>query len=177
MLNIFIIIGIVLVVLIGGIVGYAATRPDSFQVTRSINIEAPPEKIFPLINDFHNFILWSPFERDPEMKRIFSGPQTGAGAVYEYDGNSQVGAGRVSIMEAVEPESVVMKLDFFRPMQAQNRVIFTLTPKDGGTEVTWMMDGANPLLAKVMQLFMSMDKMVGGSFETGLVNLKEMAEK
>ena len=177
MLKILLIIFIVLVLAILAIVGYAATRPDLFELQRSTSIKAPPEKIYPLIANFQNFILWSPFERDPEMKRTFSGPDEGVGAVYAFEGNSNVGAGRIEITGATPPNQLVMQLDFLRPMKATNTVTFTLVPKGDSTEVTWAMSGKNSLMAKIMHVFMNMDKMVGGSFEQGLADLKTRAEQ
>jgi hypothetical protein len=168
---------IILVIAIIGILIVAMQKPDHFRMERRIAINAAPEKIYPLIANLHNFILWSPFEHDPKMKRTFSGPDEGAGAVYEFDGNSRVGAGRITITEATPASEVVMKLEFFRPLQTINRVTFTLTPKDGATEVLWAMEGPNPMMAKIMQTIMNMEKSLGGEFEKGLTSLKALAEK
>jgi len=181
MLGILLIIGIVLVLLVLAVLGLAMTKPAVFTVSRRQSIKARPEKIFPLIANFCNFILWSPFENDPDMKRGFSGPDEGAGAVYAFEGNNNVGAGRVEIIRVTPPSEaapseIVMRLQFFRPMKTVNEVVFLLTPRGGETDVSWEMRGPNPLLSKVMQVFFSMDKMVGGSFEKGLTGLKNLAE-
>jgi uncharacterized protein YndB with AHSA1/START domain len=166
-----------LAVVAAGVVGYAATQPDSFSVSRSTTIAAPPEKIFPLLTDFKAWQTWSPWEgRDPAMKRELSGAESGVGAVYAWDGNSDVGQGRMEITEATAPSKVVVKLDFLRPIEAHNMVDFALTPRDGGTDVTWTMNGPQPLIAKVFGLFMDMDGMIGGDFEAGLAKLKAAAE-
>lgn len=174
----FKIIAIVVVVLIGAVLAFAATKPDTFRVQREASIKAPPEKIFALINDFRNWESWSPYEkRDPAMKRTLSGTPSGKGAVYEWAGDSNVGAGRMEIMDAPSPSKIVIKLDFSKPFEAHNIAEFTLEPKGDATNVTWAMHGPNPYFAKVMQTFFSMDSMVGKDFETGLSNLKAITEK
>jgi carbon monoxide dehydrogenase subunit G len=166
------------VLLVAAVLAFAATRPDSFSVRRAASIQAPPEKIFPLINDFSRWSAWSPYEKkDPAMKRSFSGPAAGKGAVYAWEGNGDVGQGRMEIADAVAPSRVTLKLDFVKPFEAHNRVDFTLEPKGGATEVTWAMDGPMPFISKVVTLFVDMDRMVGGDFEAGLANLKAIAEK
>ena len=168
----------ILVLLVAGVLAFAATRPDSFSVRRAASIQAPPEKIFPLINDFSRWSAWSPYEKkDPAMKRSFSGPAAGAGAVYAWEGNGDVGQGRMEIAEVVAPSRVTLKLDFVKPFEVHNKVDFTLEPRGGATEVTWAMDGPMPFISKVVTLFVDMDRMVGGDFEAGLANLKAIAEK
>ena len=171
-------IGIVVVVLIAAILVYAATMPDNFRVQRTTSIKAPPEKIFALIDDFHRWDAWSPWEKmDPAMKRTFSGPATGKGATYAWEGNSKVGEGRMEIIDAASPSTVRIKLDFVKPLEGHNTAVFTIEPKGDATTVTWAMDGPTPYIAKVMGVFVSMDKMIGKDFETGLANMKSAAEK
>lgn len=171
-------IGILLVVVVGGLLAFAATRPSVFQVQRTASIKAPPEKIFPLIEDFHRWSGWSPYEKlDPEMKRIYSGAASGKGAVYEWNGNNKVGQGRMEITDASPPNRVTIKLDFLRPFEGHNTAEFTLDGRGDSTIVTWAMYGPNRYIAKVMSLFMSLDRMVGRDFETGLANLKAAAER
>lgn len=156
----------------------AALRPDTFTVSRSATIKAPPEKIFPYINNLKSFGAWSPYEKkDPAMKRTFSGPEAGKGAVYTWEGNKEVGKGSMEITESAAPGKVVMKLDFIVPFEAHNRVDFTMAPKGDSTEVTWAMTGPVPFVARIAHLFFNMDKMVGTDFEAGLSNLKALAEK
>lgn len=178
MLKILLTIAAVLLVAIAGILGYAAMQPDDFRIARSTTIKAPPEKIYPLMSDFHRGAEWSPYEKkDPDMKRRFSGAQSGKGAIYEFEGNSEVGAGRIEITDATPPNKVVLKLDIVKPIHASNTVEYTLAPKGDATEVTWAMHGHQPLLARAMCLFFNMDKMVGADFEAGLASLKSIAEK
>lgn len=160
------------------VLGLAATRPDTFSVERRVQVQAPPERIYPLVSDFHRFPEWSPWEhRDPAMKRGFSGAASGVGAVYAWNGNDDVGQGRMEIVEATEPSLVRMRLEFLRPVQAQNMAEFRLQPDAGGTMVTWRMEGPNPYLAKLMQMFFSMDRLVGSDFDAGLAKLKQLAER
>jgi hypothetical protein len=160
------------------ILGYAATKPDTFRVARSLGIEAPPEKIFPLINDLHKQLTWIPFDKDPAAKRSFSGAAAGKGASYAWDGNSDVGAGSIEIVDATAPSKVTMKLDMVRPLEGHNIVEFTLDPGPGAdaTNVTWAMHGEQPFLGKLMSTFIDCETMVGSEFEKGLAKLKSLAE-
>jgi carbon monoxide dehydrogenase subunit G len=167
----------VIVALIAAILIFAATKPDNFRVQRSTSIKAPPEKVFPLVNDFHRWGSWSPWEKmDPDMKRTFSGPAAGKGAAYAWQGNSKVGEGRMEIIDASQPSKITIKLDFIKPFEGQNTAEFAIEPKGDSTTVTWTMDGPSPYIAKVMGVFADMDKMIGNDFETGLANLKTAAE-
>lgn len=169
---------IVLVVAVAAILGYAATRPDAFRVERAASIKAPPEKIFPLINDFHKWAGWSPWEKmDPAMKRTHSGAAEGKGAAYAWEGNSKVGEGRMEVLESAPPSRIVIKLDFIKPIEGHNTAEYTLVPKGDTTEVTWAMYGPSPFISKVMQVFVSMDSMIGKDFEAGLASMKALAEK
>lgn len=155
---------------------YAATRPDSFRLERSTTIKAPAEKIHALIDDFHNWPSWSPWEgKDPAMKRTYSGAPKGKGTIYDWDGNKNVGLGRMEITDSA-PAKIVIKLDFFKPFEAHNFAEFTLTPQGESTQVTWAMHGPSPYLSKLMTIFCSMDRMVGKDFEAGLAKMKAEAE-
>jgi uncharacterized protein YndB with AHSA1/START domain len=174
----FNIIAIIVVVLIAALLGFAATRPDTFRVQRATSIKAPPEKIFALINDFHSWGSWSPWEKmDPTMKRTHSGAANGKGAVYEWEGNNKVGKGRMEIMDTSPPSKVTIKLDFVKPFEGHNIAEFTLEAKGDSTNVTWAMYGPNPYIAKLIHMLFNMDNMIGKDFETGLANLKTVAEK
>lgn len=155
----------------------AATKPSHFRVQRSIEIHAAPGTIFPLINDLREHSRWSPFEKDPNMKRTHSGAPKGVGAIYAWDGNRQVGRGRIAITVSVPTSKVAMKLDMFTPFEAHNTVEFSLHPAEGNkTTVTWAMFGPQPFMAKVMSTIVNCDKMVGRQFEQGLAKMKELAE-
>ena len=171
-------IAVVLAIAIAIVLILAATRPDTFAVQRAAIIKAPPEKIFPLINDFRQWGAWSPYEhKDPAMKRTYSGTPRGTGAVYAWEGDRNVGKGRMEILEASAPSRVAIKLDFFTPFEAHNTAEFTMLPQDDATRVTWRMHGPASFMAKIMHVFINIDNMVGKDFEAGLANLKRLAEK
>ena len=171
-------IAIIIVVLIIAILAYAATRPNSFRIERSTSIKAAPATVYALIEDFHRWSAWSPWEKlDPALNRSFSGSQSGKGAIYEWQGNKKVGKGRMEIKEAVVPSRLNIQLDFFQPFEAHNTAEFTLTPRGDSTDVTWAMFGPSPFIAKLMGLAMNMDKMVGKDFEKGLAAMKARAEE
>ena len=166
------------VVLIAALLLFAATRPDTFRVQRAASIKARPEKIFALINDLHGWDAWSPYEKkDPAMKRAYSGAAQGKGAAYAWEGNKEVGTGRIEITESSPPSRVTMALDMIKPIKAHNTVEFTLEPQGGSTSVIWAMNGNMPYISKILSVFLNMDRMVGRDFEAGLASLKAAVEK
>jgi uncharacterized protein YndB with AHSA1/START domain len=172
-------VGLAVLLAVGALVVYAAaTQPDVFRVERSLVIAAPAEKLHPLINDMKAFNTWNPYNRkDPAMTSRYQGPAAGPGAAYEFEGNGDVGKGSLRIVEPTGPNRVSMKLEMTEPMAASNRIDFTLVPQaDNTTRVTWAMQGACPLLGKVMGVIFDMDKMVGTDFDNGLKSLKTLAE-
>jgi uncharacterized protein YndB with AHSA1/START domain len=172
------IILILIAIAVAGVLGFAATKPDTFKVERSIAIKAPPEKIFPLINDYRQWASWSPYEtRDPAMRRTYGATTAGKGATYAWEGDKNVGQGSMAIEDSQPSSHVAIRLDFVKPFEAHNRVDFTLVPRGDATTVTWAMQGPSPYFAKVMHVFFNMDNMVGKDFEAGLANLKAAAEK
>jgi hypothetical protein len=177
-LQIVLIVVGVLVVLLLALLAFAATKPDTFRVQRTATINASPERVFPFLNDFHHWGSWSPWEKlDLAMQKTHSGSPSGHGAIYEWEGNKQVGKGRMEITKSLPSSHLVIKLDFFKPFEAHNTAEFALAGQGGGTNVTWSMTGQQPFMFKVMSLFMSMDKMIGKDFEAGLANLKGISEK
>jgi uncharacterized protein YndB with AHSA1/START domain len=169
---------VLLVIVVAAVLGVAATKPDAFRVERTASIKAPPEKIFALINDLHGWGAWSPYEKkDPAMKRTFSGAASGKGAVYEWDGDKNVGKGRMEITETSPPLRILIKLDFISPFEGHNTAEFTMKPSGDATSVSWAMGGPAPFVSKVMQVFFNLDSMIGKDFEEGLANLKTLAEK
>jgi uncharacterized protein YndB with AHSA1/START domain len=170
-------IAIILALLIAAVLIYAATKPDDFRIERSTTIKAPPEKVSAYVTDFKQWAAWSPWEaKDPAMKRTYSGAATGKGAVYGWEGNKEVGTGRMEILD-VQPQKVAIKLDFLAPFEAHNTAEFTMQAEGDSTKLTWAMFGPANYMTKVMSVVMSMDKMVGPDFEAGLAKLKEAAEK
>ena len=167
---------ITVVAAVGLLLIYAATRPDTFRIERSVRIEAPPERVYGLIDDLHQFNRWNPFLRkDPAAQGTYSGTPSGKGARYAWQGE-KVGVGQMEIVDTAAPANVTMNLDFIKPFEAHNMADFTLKPEAGATQVTWAMHGPAPFLSKLMQVFVSMDRMVGKDFEDGLGNLKTLAE-
>jgi hypothetical protein len=178
MFEIIAVIAVVLAIAIAAVLILAATKPDKFSVQRATTVKAAADKIFPLINDFHQWGSWSPYEhKDPAMKRSYSGAASGKGAVYAWDGNKNVGSGRMEILDASAPAKIVIKLDFFTPFEGHNTAEFTMLPQGDGTNLTWLMHGPAPFMAKIMHVFMNIDRMVGKDFEIGLANLKRLTEK
>ncbi|BAU47334.1 polyketide cyclase [Sulfurifustis variabilis] len=170
-------IAAIVVVLVAGVLAYAATRPDTFRVERTARVQAPPEKIFALISDLHRWESWSPYEKkDPAMRKTYSGAASGTGATFEWDGNGDVGKGRLSITDTSPPSRVAMRLEMLKPFEARNVVEFTIKPDGHATDVTWGMHGPMPYVSKVLSVFIDMDRMVGKDFEAGLASLKAVAE-
>jgi uncharacterized protein YndB with AHSA1/START domain len=178
MFEVIAIIAVVLAIAIAVILILAAAKPDKFGIQRATTVKAPPEKIFPLINDFHQWGTWSPYEnKDPAMKRSYSGAASGEGAIYAWEGNKNVGSGRMEILDSSPPSKIVIKLDFFTPFEGHNTAEFTMLPHGDATDVTWLMHGPLPFMGKIMHVFINMDRMIGKDFEIGLANLKRLTEK
>ena len=172
-----VIAGLIVIALVAVLV-IASRKPDTFRIERSATINASPEAIFALINDFHQWRSWSPWEaRDPALKRTYGGSASGKGAVYAWEGNRNVGSGRMEITESAAPSKIVIKLDFIKPFEGHNVAEFTLTPDAKATVVNWTMTGPSIFFSKIMQVFMSFDRMIGKDFETGLANLKKLTAK
>jgi uncharacterized protein YndB with AHSA1/START domain len=173
-----VIIAVILAIAIAAVLILAATKPTTLRVQRSVSINAPPERIFSLISDFHQWVTWSPYEqKDPAMKRTYSGTERGKGAVYAWDGDKNVGSGRMEILDVSAPSKIVIKLDFFKPFEGHNTAEFTMLPQGDGTHVTWLMHGPANFMSRLIQVFMNLDNLIGKDFEAGLANLKTITEK
>ena len=182
MFEIIAVVAIVLAIAIAVVLVLAAAKPNTLTIQRAITVKAPPDRIFPLINDFRQWVTWSPYEnKDPALKRSYSGAPSGKGAVYGWEGNKNVGSGRMEILDASAPSKIVIKLDFFTPFEGHNTAEFTMLPQGGATNVatnvTWLMHGPSPFVGRIMQVFINMDRMIGKDFEAGLANLKRLTEK
>ncbi len=179
MLELITIAAIVLAVAILIVLGLASAKPDTFSVRRSAIVQAPAEEIFPLVNNFHQWTKWSPWEnKDPAMKRDYGGAESGKGAAYAWDGNKNVGSGRMEIIDASSPSKITIKLDFFKPFEGHNTAEFSFVPEREATatNVIWVIQGPSSFMSRVMQVFMDFDKMIGRDFEAGLANLKTLTE-
>ncbi len=173
----FKIILIAVAVIILLFLGIVAIQPSDFRITRSINIAAPADVVFVQVNDLRKMDAWSPWlEPDPAVKKTYEGPSSGEGAVFAWAGNNEVGEGRLTITESRPYELVRLRLDFVKPLATTNTAEFTFEPEGDQTIVTWSMFGKRPFLGKAISLFMDMDKMIGGNFEKGLANMKNIAE-
>jgi hypothetical protein len=178
MLQIAVIALLIILTPLAALLVYAATRPNTLSVRRSIRIAAPPEAIFKHINDFHRWVAWSPYEKkDLTMKRTLSGAQQGRGALYAWDGNNDIGQGTMEIVESSPPSRVAIRLCFTRPFQGENDVLFALQPDGDSTAVTWSMTGKSTFMSKLIGIFLNMDKMIGNDFEAGLASLKAVSEQ
>ena len=154
-----------------------ALQPAEFRVVRTATISAPPPAVFTQVNDLHNWEAWSPWGKlDPAMKQTYAGAPAGAGAIYTWAGNSQVGEGRMTITESNPSDLIRLKLEFLKPFTATCTSEFTFKPEGDRTAVSWSMAGRNNFMAKAFGLFMNSDKMVGGDFERGLAQMKSLVE-
>lgn len=160
-----------------GLLGLISAQPSEFEIKRSKTLTAPPEVVHNLLADLHSFARWSPWDkRDPGMKKTFEGPERGVGSSYAWNGNKDVGSGKMTIT-AVDPKAVKVKLEFLEPFAATNETIWATEADGAGTKVTWSMTGHNNFMSKAMGLVMNMDAMVGPDFEAGLNSLGDVATK
>jgi len=169
---------LVLAVAVIGLLGVVATRPDRYHVERAVDVGAPAAAVFAEIDDLRAWNTWSPWEkRDPAMKKTFSATTAGVGARYTWEGNKEVGKGRMIITESRPGERVAQKLEFIEPFTSTADIAFALKAAGpSSTHVTWSMDGRNNFIGKAFSLLMDVDKMIGKDFETGLASLKQVVE-
>lgn len=171
--KLLIVLALIVVVLIIAI----AIRPADFRITRTATIAAPPAAVFAQVHDFHKWEAWSPWAKlDPAMKTTYEGSAAGPGSIYTWVGNNEVGQGRMTITESHPSDLIRIKLEFLKPIAATNTADFTFQPEGSQTLVNWTMTGTNNFMGKAFNLFMNMDKMVGGDFEKGLAQLKAAVE-
>ncbi|MDB4978376.1 MAG: polyketide cyclase / dehydrase and lipid transport [Candidatus Peribacteria bacterium] len=168
----------ILVVLIVVLLVLIVLQPNEVRYTRSTTVNAPASAVFPLINDFHKWTDWSPWEKlDPNTRKMYGGPDSGVGSTYAWEGNKNVGSGHMKILESHPHMLVRIALEFLKPIKGSNITDFTFEEKNGTTVVTQTMSGPNSLMGKVMGLIMDMDKkMIGPNFEKGLADIKAIAE-
>lgn len=172
-------IAIAAVVVVVAFTAFVAMQPSEFQITRSTTIDAPPSAVFAHVDDLHAWERWSPWATlDPKMKTAYEGPASGTGAIYAWDGNDDVGAGRMTITDSRPHQRIAIELEFMRPFEASNTAEFTFEPEGGGdrTVVTWTMTGHNDFMGKLVSLFVDMDAMIGGAFDEGLAQMKAVVE-
>ncbi|MFI5314719.1 MAG: SRPBCC family protein [Myxococcota bacterium] len=166
-----------LAVAVGALALFIATRPAEFKIERSATIAAPPDAVFALVNDFHQWDAWSPYAHlDPSMKTSYTGATSGVGAAYGWSGDDKVGEGKMTILDSTPGEKIAIELEFMRPMAAKNLATFKFVPIGGSTQVTWAMEGRNGFMGKAFGLLVNMDQLVGSDFAKGLAALKALAE-
>jgi uncharacterized protein YndB with AHSA1/START domain len=171
------IIMIAAVVLLAVILLYATTKPDTFHTERSIIINASPEKIFGLINDFCQWDAWTPYNKDPAMKRTYGENTIGKGAHYAWEGNKDVGQGEITITDTTPPREIELELHMIKPFEGRNHVVFSIEADGDSTKVTWALEDQHTYFLKLLSVFLNLDKMIGSDFETGLAKLKAVAER
>ena len=170
-------IAVIVIVLIAVFLVMVLLQPSQYQIERSTTINAPSAVVFAQVNDFHKWNAWSPWaNRDPNMKQIYEGQASGVGAIYSWVGNSDVGEGKMTIIESRPGERIKIQIEFIKPFAAMNTTDFIFTPQGNQTSVKWTMAGNNTFLTKAFGVFVNMDKMVGGDFEQGLARLKALSE-
>lgn len=166
---------LVLVAIIGIILIVAAFQPAAYHVERSAVVQAPPSIVYAAVNDFHNWAQFNPWQDlDTNAKLSFEGPMNGPSSKFNWEGNSDMGSGNMTIIASEPNERVDIDMQFIKPMEGEARTAFTLQPEGTGTKVTWSLDGENNYIGKIICLFMDMDKMVGGEYEKGLAKLAEL---
>ena len=168
---------VALLVIVVILVAVITLQPSEFRVARATIIAAPTPVVFAQVNDFHKWEAWNPWGKlDPAAKQTYGGAPAGAGAIYSWSGNSQVGEGRMTVVESRPSDLIRIKLEFFKPMAGVSTAEFTFKPEGDRTAVTWAMTGTNNFVGKAMCLVVSMDRMIGGQFEKGLADMKAVAE-
>jgi hypothetical protein len=169
---------LVVAVAVAGLAALVATRPERYHVERTLDVGAPSAALFAEIDDLRAWSYWSPWEkRDPAMKKTFSATTAGVGASYAWEGNKEVGKGRMTITGSHPGERVALKLEFIEPFTSTADIAFVLKAAGpSSTQVTWSMDGRNNFVGKAFCLVMDMDKMIGRDFEAGLGSLKQLVE-
>ncbi len=167
-----------LLLAVAALLALASSKPDAFTIARSAPIPAAPSEVFALLQDFHQWHRFSPWEAmDPNMQRSFSGAEAGTGAAYAWTGNKKVGRGTMLVTATTPAESISIDLNFEAPMKAQNTTLFTLTATPKGTDLHWSMSGKNNFTGKIFATLFNIDKMVGKDFERGLANLQTIFKR
>jgi len=170
-------VGLGLVAVIVVLLIVIATRPSTYRVERHATIAAPADVVFARVKDFRTWNAWSPWSKlDPNMKTKFDGTPGEVGAVYAWEGNDEVGSGRMTITAIKPNERVDIKLEFLKPWESQAENGFTVEPAGKDTKITWFMAGKNDFMGKAFSLFVDMDAMIGKDFESGLAALKKGVE-
>ncbi len=170
-------LGLALGLAVVGLIALAALQPAQIQVSRSIRIAAPPERVYPLIADLHGFNRWNPWAKmDPAIRLEYRGPASGVGATSAWT-SEEVGSGSMTIVEARAPEWIAIRLDFLEPFEVTNGASFSLTRNGDATEVLWEMEGPASFVQRLVGVFVDVEAMMGETFEAGLADLRRLAEQ
>ena len=151
--------------------------PATYDVSRTIEVRQAPEAVFEYLKYLKNQDEWSPWgQKDPDMKKGFRGTDGTVGAVSTWEGNKQVGSGEQEITRIVPGRRIETALRFLKPWKSTSDAYLEVEPSALGSTVRWGFRGQSGFPMRIMLLFMSMDKMVGKDFETGLAHLKARLE-
>lgn len=161
-----------------GFVIVVAMQPAALEVERSATIEAPPEVVFEQVDDFRNWESWSPWlQEDSDAEGRFDGAERGEGAIFEWRGTDEYGAGRMTIVESRPTEYIEIKLEFFEPYESVSTTFFGFEESGGGgTDVTWSMYSEHNFMSKAISLFMDVEEMIGEDYQEGLSRLDEVVQ-
>jgi hypothetical protein len=176
----FVLIGVAAIVII--FVAVVATRPSAYHIERKLEINAPADVVFAMLNDLHQLvsilvIFGEPWgKNDPNMQATFDGPASGIGQSYVWSGK-EAGKGKMTIAESVAAQKVGIKLEFAEPMESLATYTLNIAGTPTSSTVTWTMDGNHNFIGKAFGLFADMDGMLGGDIEKSLAALKSAAEK
>jgi len=153
----------------------AALIPSTYNVQRSVVINAPAEKIYPLVaapKEWPKWAVW--FKREPNMTLSFSGAESGAGAKWGW--KAKEGSGEMEFTKA-EPNKSLGYALVFPEMGMTSKGAITFTPEGSGTRVKWTNEGdvgKNPMMRWFVPF---LDGMIGPDYEAGLAGLKALAER
>lgn len=171
------IILIVILAIVGLFLIMGLFAPKEYSVKRSVNINAPTEIVKEQVVKFKNFQQWEPWgEADPNMKVTIDGTDGAVGAVYQWEGNNDVGSGTQEIIKMTD-ERVDIKLNFTAPWESEDFVYYEFNNLGRTTEVAWGMNGSNPFPMNVFMMFMNLEEMIGTQYDKGLAQLKTRCEK
>lgn len=152
--------------------------PKKYDVNRVISINKPLPNVFMYLKSLKNQDNWSPWaEKDPNMKKTFTGVDGEVGCISAWVGNKDVGEGEQEITGVTENKVINSQLRFFKPFKSTSDAYLKVEEDENGTKVIWGFSGENKFPMTIMMLFMNMDKMIGKDFEYGLNKLKGIIEK
>lgn len=156
-----------LAVIVAGIIIASRFQPDTYTVERTGTIAAPPGVVFAQLTNFRNFVKFDPcMELDTATVFTYEGPESGVGAKYHW-ASKAAGKGSMVITEATPNKEVKFDMHTIEPWESHGTSGFKIVPDGDGTKLTWSMRGEHNFISKIMCLFTSMDKMIGGQYEKG----------